>query len=59
MNVSDQGQQIGVLVADNGLISSLKQMADFSISAVEILRVGLLESLHEFGQRRGAVSSHQ
>jgi hypothetical protein len=54
MDVADQAQQVLVLVADNGFVSSLKKMADFSITAVEILSIGLLESLHEFGQRSGA-----
>ena len=29
-------------------------MADFSIAPVEILGLGLLQSLHELGQRRAA-----
>jgi hypothetical protein len=52
MNVSDQLQQIGVLLAKDGFVPSLKQMADLFVSEVVILRVALLDSLHEFGQRR-------
>ena len=59
MDVADQTQQVLVLVADNGFVSSLKKMADFAIAAVEILSVGLLQSLHELGERNATGFNQQ
>ena len=50
MNVADQLQQIGVFLAQNRFVASLKQMADLFVSAVVILGVALLEPLHEFAK---------
>jgi hypothetical protein len=52
MNVPDQFKQVFIFVADNSVVSALKEVADFAMPAIEILRIALLEPLHEFGQRR-------
>jgi hypothetical protein len=58
MDIANQRQQIFVPIADNGFVPALEEMADFAIASVEMLGVGLLQSLHEFGQRN-ATSLHQ
>ena len=59
MNITNQRHQILIPVADNGLIPSLEEMADFSIAAVKILSVGLLQSLHELGERNATGFNQQ
>ena len=49
MNIADQLDQIGLLVAQDRLVSSLKQMPHGLVSPIEILRVGKLQSLHRLG----------
>jgi len=54
MDIANQSQQVLILIADNGFVPSLEQIADFAMAAVEVLRVRLLQFLHEFGQRTAA-----
>jgi hypothetical protein len=50
MNVTYQLQEIFVLGANDRFVAPLKNVAHFAMTHVEILAVGLLESLHELGQ---------
>ena len=50
MNVSYQFKQIGVAVAENGLVAPLKQMADGAMAPVVSLGVGRLDCLHDPGE---------
>jgi hypothetical protein len=58
MNVPDQRQQVLIPVTDDCLISALKEVADLVVNAIEVQRVGLLQALHELGER-GAGCFHQ
>ena len=51
MNVAEQSEQILLLVADDRFVPALEKMTDLAIAAIEILGIGLLQSLHEFAQR--------
>jgi hypothetical protein len=58
MNIPNESQQIPVFFAHDRLVPTLKQMADFPMGAIEVLRIGLLQSLHK--GREGLVSGfHQ
>ena len=51
VKVTDQGQKIFFFLTDDGLVSTLKEMPNFMVSPVEVLSIGLLQTLHEFRQR--------
>ena len=51
MNVSHQLKQIGVAIAENRLVASLKQVAHRAMATVVSLGVGELDRLHDFGKR--------
>jgi hypothetical protein len=53
MNITDQFQKIGVFVAEDGFIPTLKEMSLFSVAPVEISGVTKLQPLHDFGQWYG------
>ncbi len=59
MDVANQRQQILFPLADNSFVPSLEEMAHFARAAVEVLRVGLLQPLHELGQRSGTGLNQQ
>jgi hypothetical protein len=59
MEIANQGEQIRVFFTDDGVISPLKEMADFSMGAIEILGIGLLEPLHERRERQRACFDQQ
>lgn len=59
MQVANQIQQIGVLVAEDCFIATLKQMTNRLVLAVEVERVALLQPLHQLGQRRLACFEKQ
>ena len=51
MKSVNQLNQVGFLVAQDRLVSPLKQMTHGLVCPVEILRVGKLQSLHRFRKR--------
>lgn len=54
MEISDEFEEIGVSIAENGVIPPLKDMPRFAVPAVVVLAIGRLEGLHRAGQRLGA-----
>jgi len=48
MNIPAKFQEIFILLYEDGLVTSLKQMTNPTMTAIEINRVGGIEALHEF-----------
>ena len=51
MEIANQGEEIRIFVTNDRLVAALKEMADFPMGAIEILGIGLLQTLHERGER--------
>ena len=50
MDVFNEAEEIGITVAQEGLVPSLEEMADGPVSSIEILGVRLAHALHDLGQ---------
>jgi len=50
MNIPAKFQEIFILLYEDGLVTSLKQMTTPTMTAIEINRVGGIEALHQFIQ---------
>ena len=50
VNVTDQFQQVRILVAQNRLVTSLKEMSHLVIFQIEISGIPELKGLHHLGQ---------
>ncbi len=51
MNVSNERKKIFITVTEQGFIPSLKNMTHLVVLSVEILSIGQVDSLHDFGER--------
>ena len=58
MNVTYQFQEVGILLTENRLVSSLKQVSEASVSDVEVFGVSGQQPLHDERQRE-PVDLHQ
>ena len=54
MEVAHQFQQVGVAIAENRLVAPLKHVAGLVVSAIVVLAVCELQSLHCPGERMGS-----
>lgn len=53
MDVLEQGEKIGILIAENGLVPALKQVSDRAVSSIEVKGVALVNALKNL--RKGGV----
>jgi hypothetical protein len=53
VNVSNEGQEIPVILNEEGLVTALKQMTDASVTTIEPLRVRRLDREHDARKRDG------
>ena len=51
MDVFKQTEKIRILITQDGLVPALKEVADSTVAAIEVHCVGLIQPLHDFGQR--------
>ena len=51
MDVLDEPEEIRVPIAQDGLVPPLEKVADGAVSSIEVLGVGLVDALHDLGQR--------
>lgn len=54
MDIFHQRQQVGIAVAKNGLVSTLKDMAHGTVFSVKVHRIALIDPLKYF--RKGRIS---
>lgn len=45
MDVLEQGEKIGIMIAENGLVPALKQVSDRAVSSIEVKGVALVNAL--------------
>ena len=58
MNVFDQGKQVGILVAEDRLVSTLKKMANRLVPPIKIHRIALVDPLKNL-RKRGCLCLNQ
>jgi hypothetical protein len=51
MDVFDEAEEISVPVTQDGFIPSLEEVTDSAISSVKVHSVGLVQALHDLGER--------
>jgi len=59
MDIPDQFQEIGILVTNDGFVSSLEEMTCRAVFSIEVHGIALLKPLHHLGKRRFTLFNQQ